>query len=31
MAASLTKTQRSGLFFAFLGIFAFSLSLPLPS
>ena len=28
MAASLTKTQRSGLFFAFLGIFAFSLSLP---
>ena len=28
MTASLTKTQRSGLFFAFLGIFAFSLSLP---
>ena len=28
MAASLSKTQRSGLFFAFLGIFAFSLSLP---
>ena len=28
MAASLSKTQRSGLLFAFLGIFAFSLSLP---
>lgn len=28
MTASLSKTQRSGLFFAFLGIFAFSLSLP---
>lgn len=28
MAAALSKTQRSGLLFAFLGIFAFSLSLP---
>lgn len=28
MASSLTKVQRSGLLFAFLGIFAFSLSLP---
>ena len=28
MATSLSKTQRSGLFFAFLGVFAFSLSLP---
>ena len=28
MAVALSKTQRSGLLFAFLGIFAFSLSLP---
>ncbi|MFZ9100049.1 MAG: DMT family transporter [Candidatus Planktophila sp.] len=28
MATSLSKTQRSGLLFAFLGVFAFSLSLP---
>lgn len=28
MALSLTKTQRNGLLFAFIGVFAFSLSLP---
>ncbi|MBP7903339.1 MAG: DMT family transporter [Candidatus Planktophila sp.] len=28
MATSLSKTQRSGLLFAFIGVFAFSLSLP---
>ena len=28
MATSLTKKQRSGLLFAFIGVFAFSLSLP---
>jgi drug/metabolite transporter (DMT)-like permease len=28
MALSLTKTQRNGLLFAFVGVFAFSLSLP---
>ena len=28
MFASTSKTQRNGLLFAFLGIFAFSLSLP---
>lgn len=28
MALSLTKTQRNGLIFAFIGVFAFSLSLP---
>ena len=28
MANSLSKTQRSGLFFAFIGVLAFSLSLP---